>query len=166
MNITIRLTKVEVEMLKELQKKDKRYKRGLEEKLEKEIKTHHTTLRFYRELDSRYSIHPSRESRIFCSNQSRSLFLCFFFICFAQFQTPLNSIKSKSTCNVLVTFIFCLMHSENTHADPSHLSQYHPGIFSIASTSSGGEHASATQDMIEGSITYDGQQETGRSAQF
>ncbi len=68
MNITIRLTKVEYEMLKELQKKDKRYKRGLEEKLEKEIKTHHTTLRFYRELDSRYSIHPSRESRIFCSN--------------------------------------------------------------------------------------------------
>ena len=29
MNITIRLTKVEYEMLKELQKKDKRYKRGL-----------------------------------------------------------------------------------------------------------------------------------------
>ena len=33
MNITIRLTKVEYEMLKELQKKDKRYKRGLEEKV-------------------------------------------------------------------------------------------------------------------------------------
>ena len=33
MNITIRLTKVEVEMLKELQKKDKRYKKGLEEKV-------------------------------------------------------------------------------------------------------------------------------------
>lgn len=29
MNITIRLTKVEVEMLKELQKKDKRYIKGL-----------------------------------------------------------------------------------------------------------------------------------------
>ena len=33
MNITIRLTKVEFEMLKELQKKDKRYKKGLEEKI-------------------------------------------------------------------------------------------------------------------------------------
>jgi len=33
MNITIRLTKVEYEMLKELQKKDKRYKEGLEEKV-------------------------------------------------------------------------------------------------------------------------------------
>ena len=32
MTITIRLTKVEVEMLKELQKRDKRYKKGLEEK--------------------------------------------------------------------------------------------------------------------------------------
>ena len=31
MNITIRLTKVEYEMLKELQKKDKRYKKGLPE---------------------------------------------------------------------------------------------------------------------------------------
>ena len=31
MNITIRLTKVEYEMLKELQKKDKRYKKGVEE---------------------------------------------------------------------------------------------------------------------------------------
>jgi len=30
MNINIRLAKVEVEMLKELQKKDKRYKNGLE----------------------------------------------------------------------------------------------------------------------------------------
>ena len=29
MNITIRLAKVEYEMLKELQKKDKRYKKGL-----------------------------------------------------------------------------------------------------------------------------------------
>ena len=33
MTITIRLTKVELEMLKELQKKDKRYKRGLETKV-------------------------------------------------------------------------------------------------------------------------------------
>ena len=32
MNITIRLTKVEVEMLKELQKKDQRYRKGLESK--------------------------------------------------------------------------------------------------------------------------------------
>jgi len=31
MNITIRLTKVEYEMLKELQKRDKRYKKGLPE---------------------------------------------------------------------------------------------------------------------------------------
>ncbi len=30
MTITIRLTKVEYEMLKELQKRDKRYKKGLE----------------------------------------------------------------------------------------------------------------------------------------
>ena len=37
MTITIRLTKVEVEMLKELQKKDKRYKRGLETKVKGEI---------------------------------------------------------------------------------------------------------------------------------
>ncbi|MDA7432317.1 hypothetical protein N8506_00380 [Synechococcus sp. AH-601-N23] len=41
MTITISLTKVEVEMLKELQKKDKRYKKGLEEKVKKEIKTDH-----------------------------------------------------------------------------------------------------------------------------
>ena len=33
MNIIIRLTKVEYEMLKELQKKDKRYKKGLEVKV-------------------------------------------------------------------------------------------------------------------------------------
>ena len=39
MNITIRLTKVEVEveMLKELQKRDKRYKKGLEIKVKGEI---------------------------------------------------------------------------------------------------------------------------------
>ena len=37
MNITIRLTKVEHEMLKELQKKDKRYKKGLEVKVKTEI---------------------------------------------------------------------------------------------------------------------------------
>jgi len=37
MNITIRLTKVEYEMLKELQKKDKRYKKGLEVKVKGEI---------------------------------------------------------------------------------------------------------------------------------
>ena len=38
MNITIRLTKVEYEMLKELDKKDKRYKRGLENIIKKDIK--------------------------------------------------------------------------------------------------------------------------------
>jgi len=37
MNITIRLTKVEYEMMKELQKKDKRYRKGLEEKFKGEI---------------------------------------------------------------------------------------------------------------------------------
>ena len=37
MNIAIRLTKVEYEMLKELQKKDKRYKKGLDEKVISEI---------------------------------------------------------------------------------------------------------------------------------
>ena len=37
MNITIRLTKVEYEMLKELLKKDKRYKKGLEEKIKGDI---------------------------------------------------------------------------------------------------------------------------------
>ena len=37
MNITIRLTRVEYEMLKELQKRDKRYKKGLEVKVKGEI---------------------------------------------------------------------------------------------------------------------------------
>ena len=37
MNITIRLTKVEFEMLKELQKKDNRYKKGLEEKIKSDL---------------------------------------------------------------------------------------------------------------------------------
>ena len=37
MNSTIRLTKVEYEMLKELQKKDKRYKKRLETKVKEEI---------------------------------------------------------------------------------------------------------------------------------
>ena len=37
MTITIRLTKVEYEMLKELQKRDKRYKKGLEEKVRNEL---------------------------------------------------------------------------------------------------------------------------------
>ena len=39
MNVTIRLTKVEHEMLKELQKRDKRYKKGLEEKIKKDLDT-------------------------------------------------------------------------------------------------------------------------------
>ena len=37
MNITIRLTKVEYEMLKELQKKDRRYKKGLDDKVRTDI---------------------------------------------------------------------------------------------------------------------------------
>ena len=37
MTITIRLSKVECEMLKELQKKDKRYKKGLEGKIKIDI---------------------------------------------------------------------------------------------------------------------------------
>ena len=37
MNITIRLTKVEHEMLKELQKRDKRYKKGLEVKVRSDL---------------------------------------------------------------------------------------------------------------------------------
>jgi len=41
MTITIRLTKVEYEMLKELQKKDKRYKQGLDEKVRLELKSDH-----------------------------------------------------------------------------------------------------------------------------
>ena len=44
MNITIRLTKVEYEMLKELQKKDKRYKKGLEVKVKGEILKDHVSL--------------------------------------------------------------------------------------------------------------------------
>jgi len=44
MNITIRLTKVEYEMLKELQKKDKRYRRGLVEKVKGEIYKDHLSL--------------------------------------------------------------------------------------------------------------------------
>ncbi len=38
MNITIRLTKVEYEMLKELQKKDKKYKKGLEVKVKHDLR--------------------------------------------------------------------------------------------------------------------------------
>lgn len=38
MNFTIRLTKVEYEMLKELQKNDKRYKNGIELKVKAELK--------------------------------------------------------------------------------------------------------------------------------
>ena len=37
MNITIRLTKVEVEMLKELQKKGNRHKEGLEAKVKSDL---------------------------------------------------------------------------------------------------------------------------------
>ena len=38
MTITIRLTKVEYEMLRELQKKDKRYQKGLEDKVKNDIR--------------------------------------------------------------------------------------------------------------------------------
>jgi len=44
MNITIRLTNVEHEMLKELQKRGKRYKKGLEEKIKKDLITDHGML--------------------------------------------------------------------------------------------------------------------------
>jgi hypothetical protein len=44
MPITIRLTKVEVEMLKELQKMDKRYKRGLETEIRGELRKDFTSL--------------------------------------------------------------------------------------------------------------------------
>ena len=37
MNITIRLTKVECEMLRELEKRDNRYRRGLEEKVKMDL---------------------------------------------------------------------------------------------------------------------------------
>ena len=46
MTITIRLTKVEVEMLKELQKKDKRYKKGLEEKIRNDLGTDYNLGKF------------------------------------------------------------------------------------------------------------------------
>ena len=44
MNITIRLTKVEFEMLKELQKKDKRYKKGLEVKVKMDLASDYRSL--------------------------------------------------------------------------------------------------------------------------
>ena len=44
MTITIRLTKVEIEILKELEKKDKRYKKGLEDKVRGEIPKDHLSL--------------------------------------------------------------------------------------------------------------------------
>ena len=44
MNITIRLTKVEHEMLKELQKKDNRYKKGLGEKIRSDLSVDHRSL--------------------------------------------------------------------------------------------------------------------------
>lgn len=44
MNITIRLTKVEYEMLKELEKKVKKYKKGLQTKVKSEIKEDHLLL--------------------------------------------------------------------------------------------------------------------------
>ena len=44
MNITIRLTKVEYEMLKELQKKDKRYKKELEVKVKSDLSSDYRVL--------------------------------------------------------------------------------------------------------------------------
>jgi len=44
MNITIRFTKVEYEMLKELQKRDKRYKKDIVEKVKGGIKNYHKPL--------------------------------------------------------------------------------------------------------------------------
>ena len=44
MNITIRLTKVEYEILKELQNKDKRYKKGLDHKVKVELKEDHSLM--------------------------------------------------------------------------------------------------------------------------
>ncbi len=44
MTITIRLTKIEVEMLKELQKQDKRYKKGLEKKVKSDLASNHQGL--------------------------------------------------------------------------------------------------------------------------
>ena len=44
MNITIRLTKVEHEMLKELQKRDKRYKKGLEVKVRSDLSSGYRVL--------------------------------------------------------------------------------------------------------------------------
>ena len=44
MTITIRLTKVEYEMLKELQKKDKRYKDGLQQKVVRDLVQDHLTI--------------------------------------------------------------------------------------------------------------------------
>ena len=41
MTITIRLTKVEYEMLKELQKKDKMYKKGLWEEVKTDLASHY-----------------------------------------------------------------------------------------------------------------------------
>ena len=44
MNITIRLTRVEYEMLKEIQKRDKRYKKGLEEKVRSDLSSDYKRL--------------------------------------------------------------------------------------------------------------------------
>ena len=44
MNITIKLTRVEYEMLKELQKRDKRYQKGLEVKVKNAIQIDHSNL--------------------------------------------------------------------------------------------------------------------------
>ncbi len=44
MNITVRLTKVEYEMLRELQKRDKRYQKGLENKIKTELNKDYASL--------------------------------------------------------------------------------------------------------------------------
>jgi len=45
MNITIRLTKVEYEMLKELEKKDKRYQNGIPGKALKDLQKDYLSLK-------------------------------------------------------------------------------------------------------------------------
>jgi hypothetical protein len=44
MTITIRFTKIEVEMLEELQKRDQRYKKGLEVKVKMDIAANYKSM--------------------------------------------------------------------------------------------------------------------------
>ena len=67
MTITIRLTKVEVEMLKELQKRDKRYKKGLESKIKAEINHDYLTINQPLTLKFPHSSSLSRKLEILSS---------------------------------------------------------------------------------------------------